>query len=693
VSAQRHQDGLWSLTAHGAALWLHASGALPPQLVHLGAPAARPDALILDRPLPASVIDAATRRPLLPDPALGWGGLPGVDGLDSARPWAWELPEPVADGLICRYRRESGERAALTLTAFADGVFRWRLKVGGLVHPGMRVCYTVPLPEAATEALTFGGFWAGELAAGRAPLAGGLARVNRAGSRSAHDAFPGLVVGTPGFAEDAGEVLGLHLAWPGNCQWLVLPTRDGGQVCQLLLDPAELATDGDELLLPPLYLGWSDAGLNGLRCRMQDAARHLRRQTGAAAAARLQLNTWEGVYFDHQPARLAALADAAADVGAERFVLDDGWFGRRRDDRRGLGDWMPRPEVYPDGLGALIDHVESRGLEFGLWVEPEMVNADSALFEAHPDWILGQPEQPLGRHQYALDLCRQDCFEHLAGTITALLDDPRIVSLKWDCNRDVPQAAGRPLIPAFRRLIEAVQTARSGGVEIEACASGGGRADLSALEWCNRVWLSDAHDPDLRLAMLASYGLFAPPEVMGSHIGPGRSHQTGRRFSLHARASMAVLGSMGLELDLPALSDAELDTVRGYVSLHKAHRHWLHDGHLLVVPAPDPGLLAVGVFGRDRHRALICLLQCRPRQRAVPGALRIAHLSGSLAVRTPLLDPAVAHGGPQQPAWLGAGAPAVVDAAILEASGLPLPLLPPMRALLLLFEPASGSSG
>jgi alpha-galactosidase len=641
------------------------------------------------RAVTGNLIETTVQAPLLPDPASGWTGTPGwLNGPAPTKPWRASVEHRDEDVVIVDHHHEDGYRARITVRAISDGLFAFdlagRYPTGG---ESGRIALGIPLPAQTAEALVFSGRWAGEMAVDRVPLSGGLARGSRAGSRTAHDAFPGLVAGSAGFGADTGEVFGVHLGWFGNYELTVGPGREGTFRIAFNLDPRELTQHEDgSFESPTLYAAWSDKGLNGLRVRFQDGVRVIRRLSGAATQGKVQLNTWEGVYFDHSEARLKEMASAAASLGFERFVLDDGWFGRRANDTKGLGDWTPRPEVYPEGLGALIDHVQAQGLEFGLWFEPEMVNADSELYEQHPDWILGQPDQPLGRHQYGLDLCNTACFEHLETTLTDILADERIASVKWDMNRDLPQAAGRPLAPAATRLIESVRDSRP-GLEIEACASGGGRTDLSALGWCNRVWLSDAHDPDIRTPMMAAYSLFAPPEVMGCHIGPQTSHQTGRRWSIHTRASMSVLASMGMELDPLSLSAEEGGIVAEYIALHVKHRSWLHHGHMLELDHLDPGLTALGVFSARRDRALIFVLQRLPRDQNVPGPLRIPHLEGAIRVTAPVMDPALRRSARSQPEWLDA-AGMTCDSAFLSNHGLPLPILSPMRGVLVELLPA-----
>lgn len=684
------REALHRLRAGGAECVLQSNGALPPGIVHLGAWLG--DTLPRDgfrRAQAGSLIDAATLAPLLPDPAMGWSGAPGWrDGPDPGKAWSAALEVADSESLVVAHVHPDGYRARIRIVTVSAGLFAMEFEGE---HPESarsgRITLGIPLPTAAVEALCFGGRWAGEMTTERVPLSGGVSRISRAGSRTAHDAFPALIAGSRGFSADGGEVLGVHLGWWGNYELAVETTRDGGYRAVFHLDPDELEpVEAGGFRSPLMYFGWSDKGLNGLRVVLQDGVRVLRERSGAATAGRIQLNTWEGVYFDHSEARLKEMAGVAAAMGFERFVLDDGWFGRRANDTQGLGDWTPRPDVYPEGLGGLIDHVQAQGLEFGLWFEPEMVNADSALFESHPDWIIGAADQPLGRNQFGLDLCNPACFEHLRATLTGILADERIASVKWDMNRDLPQAAGTPLAPAATRLIESVRSSRP-GLEIEACASGGGRTDLGALAWCNRVWLSDAHDPDVRTPMMAAYSLFAPPEVMGCHIGPEVSHQTGRRWSMHARASMSVLTSMGMELDPLTLSEEDARIVAEYVALHRQHRRWLHRGHMLELEHPDPGLTALGVFGAGRDRALIFLLQRTPRSQNVPGPLRVPHLSGELSVSAPIVDPALRRGARSQPLWLQEEG-MNCSAAYLAAHGLPLPIMAPMRGLLVELVPA-----
>ena len=270
------------------------------------------------------------------------------------------------------------------------------------------------------------------------------------------------------------------------------------------------------------------------------------------------LNTWEAVYFDHDFDTLTRLAERAAAVGVERFVLDDGWFGGRRDDTPGLGDWWVSPDAHPDGLAPLIERVRALGMEFGIWVEPEMVNPDSDLYRAHPDWALADPgyEPVLGRHQLVLDLAIPAAFDEILGRLDALLGDHDIAFVKWDMNRDHVQATGadgragtHAQTLALYRLLDELRR-RHPDVEFESCSSGGARIDLGILQRTERVWTSDCNDALERQTIQRYASTLIPPEVIGAHVGPPTAHTTGRTQSLAFRAATALFGHFGIEWNL-----------------------------------------------------------------------------------------------------------------------------------------------
>ena len=296
----------------------------------------------------------------------------------------------------------------------------------------------------------------------------------------------------------------------------------------------------------------------------------------------------------HHPGGFEAFVDAmnarAAALGAERFVLDDGWFGRRDDDTTSLGDWTIDRRKWPDGLGPLIDRVHALGMVFGLWVEPEMVNRDSDLWRAHPDWLLGPDDQIPGRAQYVLDLARAEVRDHLFAAISAVLADYPVDYVKLDHNRVLP-VADAAQADGFYDLLDRLRAAHP-AVEFESCASGGGRIDFGVLARSHRVWLSDSNDALERLRIQHDAALFLPGAVTGAHVGPRSSHSSGRILPVAFRAWVAAQRHMGFEMDLRELTDAEAATLASVTAWWKANRGWLMHAAIHRLDSADPAVLA-----------------------------------------------------------------------------------------------------
>jgi alpha-galactosidase len=338
--------------------------------------------------------------------------------------------------------------------------------------------------------------------------------------------------------------------------------------------------------------------LNGVAQAFHAAARNkVQWPSGAMRPRPVHLNTWEAIYFDHQSDVMYDLAKQAADMGVERFVLDDGWFPAREHDRAGLGDWWPDKKKYPQGLQPLAIEVERLGMEFGLWVEPEMVNPDSELYRQHPDWALhisGRPIQT-GRNQLVLDLSRADVQDYLFDKLDKVLHSAPIRYLKWDMNRDLSaaaQGAGESVAGISRQKGSAAYRTNSLAlyallkrlrdahplVEIESCSSGGARIDMGVLPYVHRFWASDTNDALLRINVQRGFMQFLPPELMGAHVGPVPTHTTGRTQALPFRAAVAMQGHMGVECDVRQLSTADKNELAAWITLYKSLRHILHQG-------------------------------------------------------------------------------------------------------------------
>jgi alpha-galactosidase len=549
---------------------------------------------------------------------------------------------------------------------------------------------TLPLPATCCEVRS----WAGQhnhefLLQTEALSRSQWRRENRRG-RTSHDCFPAAVVATPGATADEGLVFGAHLAWSGNHQQTIEWLHDGSYQWQLgeWLAPGEVRlAAGQSLRSPEVIASLSTQGLNGLAANFHHELRRRLPWPGGRMAPRpVHLNTWEALYFDHDLEPLRALADAAAEIGVERFVLDDGWFHGRDHDRAALGDWWADARKYPQGLAPLAAHVVARGMQFGLWFEPEMVNPDSELHRAHPQWALQIDGRPMltARNQLVLDISRAEVADYLFEKMDALLRTLPIAYIKWDHNRDLAtaahadgRAAWRAQVPAAWALMDRLRAAHP-ALEIESCSGGGGRIDFGVLSRTHRVWTSDCIDAMSRVPIQRGLLQFFPPEIMGAHIGTAPSHSTGRTQSMAFRAAVALPGHLGVELDLRQLDTATRDQLSGWIALYKRWRDRLHHGRVWLGESGDnvfwqlhgePG-------GRDW---LLLAYRTAPSSLRYMGSVRLPMLEQDARYRVRVVTPAHL---PEDQLYQGS-APlfdalrtpdgVMLDGSWLRHAGLPLP--------------------
>jgi alpha-galactosidase len=692
----------------------------------------------LDADTVAALADRTWRCALLPEHATGWFGRPGLSGHRLAGPaqrpaagrdWSVRFRlarvvrgpgggqpgsrpgsrpgdgEPASlpgGGQVTGARIEGVDEAAglalvTEIEAVPGGVIRARhtlTNTGSQPYVVDALEIVFPLPGEVAETLDFTGRQTHERVPQRRVIADGLwLREGRRG-HTGHDSATVLVAGTAGFGFGCGRVWGLHVAWSGNTVHRVerlrsgLATIGGGE----LLLPGEVTLDaGQAYTTPWVFLAAASDGLDGLAAMFHG---YLRSRPAHPRPPRpVNLNVWEAVTFDHDLGRLTALADIAAGLGVERYVLDDGWFHGRRDDTAGLGDWWVDETVWPGGLHPLVGHVRALGMEFGLWFEPEMVSPDSDLYRAHPDWILatGGRVPPLQRGQLVLDLTRPEVFGYLLDRMDGLLAEYDISCVKWDHNRSLVDAgsaarAGAPAVHdqtlAAYALLDELRR-RHPGVEWESCASGGGRVDLGILERAERIWVSDMTDALARQSIQRWTGQLVPPEYCGAHVSAPSAHQTGRHLPLALRAATALFGHFGIEWDLTTADQASLAELARWVRLYKTHRALIHSGRVTRADAPDGTALMHGVVAADRAAALISYVQLDE-----PVATR------AVAVRVPGLDPArryrVTDVTPAHGMRVRAAAPVIttraVPGALLGEIGVAVPVQRPYTPVLLFIE-------
>lgn len=679
-----------------------------PEIVHWGAPLGEVDlaatASVLGRPLVHGALDTEAPLSVVPEHGSGFPGRPGLLGhRRGGGSWSARfLPHSVTVGDTGVAVRAIDPVAELQLDTVLelDHVLTVRCTLTNLASTRFlldALTVTLPLPAHAAELLTFEGRWTREFHPRRRAWQQGTTVIENRSGHTSHEHVPLVFVGETGFGEWQGEVWGAHLAWSGNHVTVLERLADGRRFVQMgeLLQPGELALEpGASYTTPEVVATYASAGATPASWGFHRFVRA--RPSHPSTPRPVLINTWEAVYFDHDLDRLRHLATRAASIGVERFVLDDGWFGGRRDDRRGLGDWIVSTEVYPDGLAPLIDHVRSEGMEFGIWVEPEMVNPDSDLYRAHPDWVLAAPGYTpvTGRHQLVLDLARPDAYEYVLGQLDALLRDHEIAFLKWDMNRDHVQASGadgaagtHAQTLAVYRLLDDLRR-RHPMVEIESCSSGGGRIDLEVLRRTERVWTSDCNDALERQTIQRGASMLIPPELMGAHIGPPEAHTTGRTHRLSFRAMTALVGHLGIEWDILGVDDIELARLRDWVSLHRRFRSLVHGGDVVRFD-PDgddweyPTSLASGVYSADRSEALVVVAQLRTAGSLVPAPLRLHGLDADARYRIELVAPFGPVRGParSQPDWVREGCE--LTGRQLSVHGVQLPSMHPETALVI----------
>ena len=700
------------LTRAGVSLVLAPAPSGAPALLHWGpalgdlSPVGLEALATLHRPgIPHSALDQPRLRGVVGENVSGFTGIPGLEGVRPGRTsgsWAprlagWTLAvddEEDARALLAGSDPEAGWDVVVELELTREGLVRQRLVVtnsgdGDLQLQSVRAA--LPVPARAGELLDLTGRWCRERVPQRRPwLLGAHVREARHG-RTGHDASLLMAAGTPGFGFGHGEVWAVHVAWSGDHTTYAERTPEGE--CLLgggeLLGPGEVVLgEGATYTSPWLVGAFSDQGLDPASARIHG---WLRRHSPRTRDTRpVLVNTWEATYLDHDVDRLIELARAAAEVGVERFVLDDGWFPGRDTDRAGLGDWTVDPVSWPQGLHPLVDEVKRLGMEFGLWVEPEMVNEDSDLARAHPEWVLrGRDDFPPGwRHQQVLDLQVPDAYAHVRDALLRLLEEYDVAYLKWDHNRDLIDVAhgGRPAVHgqtlAFYRLLDELRAAHP-ALEIETCASGGGRIDLEVLTRTDRVWPSDTIDAIERQRIQRWTSLLVPPEMLGSHIGGPVAHTTGRTHRLEFRAATALLGHFGIEWDLRGLDADDRARVAAWVALHKRVRPVLSRGKLVRGDHPDPALLVTGVVSADAAEGWYVVATVDTLVTQSPAAVLLPGLDPSRTYRLTREDPpGDRHVAELGESWLE-GEGVEVTGAVLSSAGIRLPVTAPESAYVL----------
>ncbi|WXF90449.1 alpha-galactosidase [Curtobacterium flaccumfaciens pv. flaccumfaciens] len=684
------------LTAGGVSLVLDCRDDALPAVVHWGAALGPLDTDALTAladadvaPVSPNEMDDPVRLSVLPEPHRGWSGRPGLAGHRDGADWSPAFTVTslaVTDTTVTADAEDTtaGLTVRVTIEMLGSGLVRARASVTNTadgVYTVDDLTLAMPIPSGTREILDFAGRWGKERTPQRRELVVGTHQREGRKGRTGTDAATVLTVGEPGFGFAHGQVWGVHTAWSGNHRHHAERLATGRQVIgggELLLPGEVRLATGDTYEGPWVYFAHGD----GLDDQARRFHRWLRSRPQHPTTPRpMTINVWEAVYFDHDLARLVDLAERAAALGVERYVLDDGWFRGRRDDHAGLGDWYVDEDVWPDGLGPLVDRVRALGMEFGLWFEPEMVNEDSDLARAHPEWILQADGRlpALSRDQQVLNLAIPEAFDHVLERMTAIIGEYAVDAVKWDHNRDLVEA-GFPgggaavheqTLAAYRLM--ATLGERFPSLEIESCSSGGGRVDLGVIEHTARVWVSDDIDPLERQQMHRWTQQLLPPELLGSHIASGRNHTTGRVHDLAFRAGTALVGHLGIEWDLAGATADESAALTEWIALYRELRPLLHGGDLVRSDEVDDARLVYGTVASDRQQAVFFLASIGRSEVSGTGRVTFRDLDPDTVYR---VDPVVIGDGHDlvRPDWWSG--PRVFSGRVLGTVGLQPPLMP-----------------
>jgi len=475
---------------------------------------------------------------------------------------------------------QPGARLKLYYTAFETALVRRTVLENTGSEPlafQKLMSFSIDLPGSYTMA-TFNGGWIAEMRRQDTPVGGSKVVNESLTGASSNRHNPGFLLFEPDATEDSGRVYGFNLIYSGNHYAAAQQSLQGLTRVMQGINPSNFCREilsGECFETPEAVLCYSDDGFGGMSKNMHDFVnRHIVPAYWQGRPRPVLYNDWEGCMFDFNQRRLLDLADRAKELGCELFVLDDGWFGKRDNDLAGLGDYTVNRKKLPDGMDGLAKKIRAKGMEFGLWFEPESVNPDSDLYRAHPDWALTDSfPNVLGRHQLLLDLTKPEVRDYIVDSVSGILDSADISYVKWDMNRHSIALGSKAhdfvlgLYDVLRRIFEPRP-----GILLESCSSGGNRFDLGMLCFSPQVWCSDDTDPIERLTIQGNLSYLYPQSTFGAHVSEAPHAQTLRTTPLATRGNVSFFGCLGYELDLKHLLPVEVKEIKAQVEFYKKYR-------------------------------------------------------------------------------------------------------------------------
>ena len=476
---------------------------------------------------------------------------------------------------------QSGLRLKLYYSLFPTALTRRAVLENtgeGTVTVNKLMSFVMDLP-GSFEMTCFGGGWAAEMRKFTAPVGYGRVVNESLTGASSNMHNPGFLLAEEDANEASGRVYGFNLIYSGNHYASAQRSHQGLTRVMQGISPANFAWEiapGETFETPEAVMACSDRGFGGLSERMHQFVNdHIVPARWRYRERPVLYNSWEGCLFNFNQHRLLDLADRAKNLGCELFVLDDGWFGARNHDRAGLGDYSVNTKKLPEGITGLARRINRKGLQFGLWFEPESVNPDSDLYRAHPDWAMTDEFAPVvGRHQLLLDLTRAEVRDYIVENVSRVLDSAEISYVKWDMNRH-SIALGAKAHRYILGLYEVLGRIFGPRPEIllESCSSGGNRFDLGMIRFSPQVWSSDNTDPIERLTIQGNLSYLYPQSTFGAHVSAAPHGQTLRVTPLATRANVSYFGCLGYELDLKHLLPVEVKDVQAQTAFYKQYRH------------------------------------------------------------------------------------------------------------------------
>lgn len=551
--------------------------------------------------------------------------------------------KPKLTGLPATYTEDDSEAMTLTLQ-LKDIVTGMELELlytifckGGIIarsarftnhgsesiHLTKAMSLCMDLPDYNYDFLHFSGAWARERHLKTRKLEQGIQSVGSLRGHSSHEHNPFIILKRPTADEFQGEAIGFSLIYSGNFLAQVEVDTHASSRVLLGIHPDTFDWElesGESFQTPEAVMVYSDKGLNHMSQTFQKLyQKRLARGVWRDKARPILINNWEATYFDFNEDKILEIAHKAKESGVELFVLDDGWFGGRRNEHAGLGDWIPNPDLLPHGIAGLSQKIEELGMKFGLWFEPEMINKDSDLYRAHPDWMLQTPQRNAshGRYQFVLDFSRKEVVDHIYQMMAKILDESHISYIKWDMNRSITECYSA-ILPAdrqgevFHRYILGVYdlyerlTSQFPEVLFESCASGGARFDPGMLYYAPQCWTSDDTDAIERLKIQYGTSYCYPISSMGSHVSVTPNHQLARTTPLHTRANVAYFGTFGYELDLNKLTKEEQSEVKEQIIFMKKYRQLIQFGTFYRLSSPfESNITMWMVVSGDKTEAIV----------------------------------------------------------------------------------------